>query len=123
MIKKLCIDEINVDNERSTSLEAFVACRKNPGLHQTSVGEVLRRIAGKVVIKVAKVDVTKSVDSLKVFAGKNTDPEASILAMQGIFNNEDTEAVLLIDAENAFNPINRTAMIHNISVLCPIIST
>ena len=43
--------------------------------------------------------------------------------MHDIFKDERTEAILLIDAENVFNAINREAMIKNISVLCPIIST
>ena len=30
---------------------------------------------------------------------------------------------MFIDAENAYNTINRKAMLHNISVICPIIST
>ena len=33
------------------------------------------------------------------------------------------QAVLLIDAESAFHVINRKAMLHNISVMCPFIST
>ena len=33
------------------------------------------------------------------------------------------KAVLLVDAENAFNSINKNVMIHNISVVCPEIST
>ena len=74
-------------------------------------------------MKVAKVDVIKSVGSFQVCAGQNAGAEAAINAMQGKFNNEETEAVLLIDAENTFNSINSTAMIHNIPVLCPIIST
>ena len=48
-IKKLS-KKINSENK---SLEAFIACRliplnKNPGLRPIGVGEVLRRIAGKV---------------------------------------------------------------------------
>ena len=33
------------------------------------------------------------------------------------------KTILLIDAENAFNVINREVMLKNIFVLCPIIST
>ena len=49
-IKKLCSKIINSENKL---LEAFIACRliplnKNPGLRPIGVGEVLRRIAGKV---------------------------------------------------------------------------
>ena len=39
--------------------------------------------------------------------------------MQHIFDKEDTEALLLVDAENAFNNLNRKAAIHNIKELCP----
>ena len=37
--------------------------------------------------------------------------------------DEHPEAVLLVDAENAFSSINRNVMLHNISVVCPTIST
>ena len=56
-------------------------------------------------------------------AGHSSGAEAAIHAMHDIFDENETEAVLLIDAENAFNSINRNAMIHNIAVLCPIIAT
>ena len=37
--------------------------------------------------------------------------------------NVDTNAVLLIDAENAFNSINRKVMLNNLKFVCPIIAT
>ena len=43
--------------------------------------------------------------------------------MYDIYKDEHSEAVLLVDAENAFNSIGRNVMIHNISVVCPAIST
>ena len=43
--------------------------------------------------------------------------------MYNIYKDEHTEAVLLVDAENAFNSISRNVMIHNISLVCPAIST
>ena len=36
------------------------------------------------------------------------------------FEEEDCDAVLLVDAANAFNSINRCAMLENILRLCPI---
>ena len=53
---------------------------------------------------------------------QEVDAEAAIHAVHDIFEDNTTEAVLLIDAEDAFNSINRKAMLHNISVLCSIIS-
>ena len=40
-----------------------------------------------------------------------------------MFNKESTEAVLMVDASNAFNAINREAFLHTAKILCPSIST
>ena len=98
-----------------------MACRliplnKNPG--PIGDGEVLRRIAGKVVISVAKNHVTNSTGSIQVCAGQESGSEAAIHAMHDIFKDDGTEAILLIDAENALYAINREVMLQNISVLC-----
>ena len=104
MIKKLCIEEISTNVDGTTSIESFVACRliplnKNPGLRPIGVGEVLRRIAGKAVMRIVKSDVMKTAGSLQVCAGQESGAEAAIHAMHDIFNDEETEAILLIDAE------------------------
>ena len=36
-----------------------------------------------------------------------------------MFNEDDIEAVLMVDALNVFNSINREAFLHNTKVLCP----
>ncbi|CAM1307783.1 Uncharacterised protein r2_g1768 [Pycnogonum litorale] len=42
--------------------------------------------------------------------------------MRELFENDNTEAVLLVDATNAFNSLNRAAMLHNFQKLCPILA-
>ena len=51
--------------------------------------------------------------------------EAATHAMCNIFDTDDTDAILLIDASmaNAFNSLSRTTALHNLRILCPIIST
>ena len=61
--------------------------------------------------------------SLQVCTGQEAGTEAAIRAMYDICNDEHSEAVLLVDAENAFNSINRNVMINDTSVVCPAIST
>lgn len=39
--------------------------------------------------------------------------------MHDILDASDTDAVLLFDASNAFNSLNRASALHNIAVLCP----
>ena len=85
-------------------IESLVACRlipltKNPGLRPIGVGEVLRRISGKVAMMISKQDVIKAVGSLQVCAGQEAGAEAAIHAVHDIFKDHTAEEVLLIDAE------------------------
>ena len=87
------------------------------------VGEVVRRVIGKCVTKVTKQDVIEASGSLQVCAGQKSGSEAAIHAMHDIFEADNTDAVLLIDASNAFNSLNRAAAPHNVRILCPTIAT
>ena len=40
-----------------------------------------------------------------------------------MFEADDNDAVLLIDASNAFNSLNKSAALHNIRILCPTLAT
>lgn len=126
-IKYICVNEIECQNNKTT-LESFIASRlvpldKNPGLRPIGVGEVLRRIAGKVVMSVLKDDVTIAVGNLQLCGGQDAGCEAAVHSMHDIFTSNETEAVLLVDAENAFNSINRKALLHNIKYICPPLAT
>ena len=43
--------------------------------------------------------------------------------MHKIFESNEREAILIVDAENAFNSMNRKALLHNAEYLCPAIAT
>ena len=62
-------------------------------------------------------------DHSKYAQVKKTGSEAAIHAIYDVHQEDETEAVLLVDADNAFNSINRKAMLHNISITCPLITT
>ena len=65
-------------------------------------------------MRVSKPDVIEASGSLQVCAGQKSGSEAAIHAMRTIFNADETDAVLLIDASNAFNALNRATALHNI---------
>ena len=123
MARKLCTEYVD-----PLSIEAILANRLIPlekgegAVRPIGVGEVLRRIIGKCVMKVTKPDVIDASGSLQVCAGHKSGSEAAIHAMRDIFHADETDALLLIDASNAFNALNRTAALHNIRVLCPTIA-
>ncbi|XP_073253376.1 uncharacterized protein [Porites lutea] len=124
MTKRLCTEYVD-----PRGLEAILANRLIPldkgegAVRPIGVGEVLRRIMGKCVTKVTKPEVIDASGSLQVCAGHKSGSEAAIHAMRELFEHDNSDAVLLIDASNAFNSLNRAAALHNIRVLCPSIAT
>ena len=106
------------------TLESYVACRlipldKNPGVRPIGVGEILRRVVGKCIGWVLKDDIQDCAGPLQVATGLQSGAEAAIHAMREIFENNETDAVILVDASNAFNSLNRNAALHNVRILCP----
>ena len=55
---------------------------------------------------------------IQVCAGHQAGAKSAIHAMSSFFQEENTEGVLLINASNAFNSLNRQVALHNIQVLC-----
>ena len=68
-------------------------------------------------------DIIDSVGSLQVCTGHKADCKTLIHAVNNIFQDDQTEAVLLVDAINAFNAVNCKAFLHNINIICPSIAT
>ena len=87
---------------------AFVACRlipldKQPGVRPIGICEVLRRIVGKAVLKVVSPDVLRAAGPLQLCAGQDAGCEAAVHALRELFEQADTDAVLLVDASNDKN--------------------
>ena len=96
----------------------LIPLNKNPGLRPIGVGEVLRRVMGKVVMSTLSEDVT-TVSSDAQMCGRSSASEAVIHAMRRMFQHENSDAVILVDAANAFNNLNRKVFLHNINFICP----
>ena len=58
---------------------------------------------------------TEAVGNLHVCARQLAGVEEAIHAMREIFDRDECEAIILVDAKNAFNTINRKTMFHKIS--------
>jgi len=117
-----------VQQTNDESLQSFLAARlvpldKQPGIRPIGVGEVLRRISGKLAMAIVKDDVITSGSRVQMCSGQKGGSEAAIHAMRAAFESQAAEAVILVDAANAFNHINRKSLLHNVQVLCPIFST
>ena len=71
---------------------------------------------------VIKKDIMKAADLVQICAGQDVGCEAAVHALNALFHQADTEAVILVDASNAFNNLNRQVALRNIQYQCPIIS-
>ena len=101
-----------------------MACRliplnKNPGVRPIGIGEILRRIIGKSIGWILKRDIQSAAGPLQASTGLKGGAEATIHTMKDLFESEETDAVILVDASNAFNSLNQAVALHNIQYTCP----
>jgi hypothetical protein len=123
MCRRLCTEHVD-----PSSISALTNCRlipldKDPGIRPIGIGEVLRRIMGKSVVKLLKPEILDTVGPLQLSAGQEGGCEAACHAMADIFEEDDCQGVLLVDASNAFNSLNRNTALLNVRHTCPEFST
>ena len=119
MCRRLCTEYVD-----PKSISSLLACRlipldKNPGVRPIGIGEVLRRILGKTVSNFLKIDIIDSVGPLQLAAGQDGGCEAAIHAMNDMFKEDNCEGVLMVDATNAYNSLNRATSLLNLAHICP----
>ena len=112
----------------TTYLKAYVACRlipldKHSGVRSIGVCEVVRRIVSKAILSIIGQDIQSTAGSIQLCAGQPAGIDAAIHAMVWIFDDDNTQAILLVDASNAFNNLNRKTALHNIGIVCPSLAT
>ena len=131
--KKLCaaiahmarrIATVQIDPQ---CLRPLIACRliplsKNPGVRPVGICETLRRLIGKGIMHVVGREIQSVVGTDQLCARQKSGCEAAVHAMSALYGR-DIDGVLLVDATNAFNRVNRKVMMHNIRALCPSFAT
>ena len=99
----------------------LIALDKCPGVRPNGIGETLRRILGNAVCLATHIDATMVCGSNQLCAGLSSGIEGAIHAMHSLFvANQDLSSswgVLMVDARNAFNCLNRVAMLLHVCML------
>ena len=117
--RRLCSEHIH-----PSILAPLLACRlvaldKNPGVHPIGVCEVARRIMSKAILFVIKGDIQDAAGARQLCGRQIADIEAAVHSVVKLFDDNKTEAILLVDASNAFNSLNRATALMNIRKVCP----
>ena len=71
------------------------------------------------IMKYAKTELQQAVGPLQLCAGFVSGCEAGFHAMKAIFDKDECEGMIFVDASNAFNQLNREATIINCQSFCP----
>lgn len=98
----------------------LIALDKSPGIRPIGVGECLRRVIGKVICLITRDDAEVTCGTSQLCAGLKCGIEGAIHVANELFEvSDDSHGMLLIDAKNAFNSINRLSLLWNVRVLWP----
>ena len=103
-------------------LLTLLAAYKNPGVCPIGIGEVLRRIVGKAMIRIARQNLQCTADSSQLCAGQIGGCEAVVHVMEHFFALLSVDGVLLVDATNAFNELNRQVTLRNVEAIYPVLA-
>jgi hypothetical protein len=105
-------------------LVAFLANRlipldKCPGVRPIGIGETSRRIISKTIVSFLKDDIRMAAGALQLCCGHESGCEAIVHSMHAVYERDETDGILMVDADNAFNRLNRALALRNIRVVCP----
>jgi hypothetical protein len=94
----------------------LIAINKVAGVRPIRVFDVVCRIIGKAVLRVAGEDAFDVCGLKQLCAGQPGGCERAVHAVRRLFDS--SECMLLVDVSNAFISLNRLAALLNTSNLC-----
>ena len=70
-------------------------------------------------MKCVKQDLMKLGGNIQLCLGQKCGIEHAIHSLRKAYDSPEVEGILLIDAQNAFNSLNRDLALKNVDILCP----
>ena len=99
LTRKLCTEAVDPLTIEPLLANRLIPLDKGSGeARPTGVSEVIRRVIAKCVLKVFKQGVVEASGAMQVCDGQRSESEAAVHAIRNIFEADDTDAVLLVDA-------------------------
>ena len=123
MTRRLCTTFVDPNTISTLVACRLIALNKNPGIRPIGIGEILRRIIGRTVVSHLNNEIIEAAGPLQLASGLQGGNEAAVHSMSSFFADDGTEGVLMADARNAFNVLNRSTALVNLRYLCPPLAT
>lgn len=93
----------------------------NGEVRPVGIGEALRRLICKAIAHAARGELQEACGAMQLCAGQPSGCEAGAAALQKLWDDPAVEAIILIDARNAFNTLNRAEAINTAWAQCPML--
>ncbi|KAF6202525.1 hypothetical protein GE061_002921 [Apolygus lucorum] len=111
LANKLNNEDVPWESIKALMASRLVALDKCPGVRCIGTGECLKRILGKCMAEITAEEVTEACKESQLCAGLSAGIEGAIHALSSMFTEKAVPnshlGLLLIDAKNAFNSVNR----------------
>ena len=121
--RHLCTSMVDPKALRGFTWSRLISLDKRPGVRPVGIGEVPRRLIGKAILSIIKEDIMRVAGIKQLCVGQQAGCKAAIHALRIIYDLPTTKAVILVDAVNAFNNLNRKTALLNIQHSCPSLAT
>ena len=107
------------ENLTAYNSSRLIPLNKNPGVRPIGIGEVPRRIIGITITQCIKSDPKNLGKNFQLCLGQKFGIKYATHSLRNEFEKPKTEAILFIDAENAFNLLKTELALKNVEIFCP----
>ena len=121
LARRLCTEYVDPASTSAFTCSRLIPLDKNPGVRPIGIGEVVRRIVGKAALRIISPDLKRTAGSDQLCVGQRAGIESAIHQLRTSFNSSSEQCLLQVDADNAFNSLNRSLALRNIEMICPLL--